>query len=414
MAMPRLIGVLGVLLVLVPGCGGGGSDGEGPGEPTAVVSITPDPVPTRTPAAPSPTGTASPFPEIVLATGRSFANGGERPLMLRNDGGGWEEVALGAPNLTVLDGVVFSAPDVAWAFGLRGDLENAVLLRSADAGRSWTDFTGHLAPRTPGIFDLAFEDASRGTLVARRTFGGPISVRTRDGGSTWPDGLTVPSAPMGGSYGVATRGSAVEVLVRDAAGLSVFRVDAPDLPSAVLTAESQPFVDEHNAIATVDERAWVATTVVESPASPSVAGIFASAAPGEPWVRRPVRPHLFAELTAIDVRDPANAIAGGRGTASSGRAAPMIFVIGADLTTWEIATTAKPPGASMNARVVDVVRLRDDAAWAITTDFDSNAVKYASAFLRSDDGGKTWSYVPTPFEDRVQLTDLARNTTTTH
>jgi hypothetical protein len=112
-------------------------------------------------------------------------------------------------------------------------------------------------------------------------------------------------------------------------------------------------------MATVGPRGWVVTTFIESLASPTVAGIFASARPGDPWIRQAVGPHVFAEVEAIDVRDPAHAIAGGRGIESSpARAAPMLFVIGADGLTWDVAATTSRPGGSLNERVVDVARLR--------------------------------------------------------
>lgn len=46
-------------------------------------------------------------------------------------------------------------------------------------------------------------------------------------------------------------------------------------------------------------------------------------------------------------------------------------------------------------------------AWAVALGEQGQT----SAVLRSSDGGASWRYVPTPFEDDVRLVDLSRNTT---
>ena len=367
-----------ILCLVLPGCGGGSGDGSAPVEPTATAAVaTASPSSTAT-----PTARASPFPEVLLAAGRSFRAADEGALILRNDGAGWHAVDLAAaPPLALVNGVVFSEPEVAWAYGFIGDQETALLLRSADAGRTWSDVTAALPADTKGIYDLAWADASVGYLVSRGIFRPPLVFATTDGGQTWGRFDTFTSGTLPGQYAIGTRAGAVELLAQDHGPLTVIRVDLPDSPATTL-ASSPNFLGS-NSFATLGAEGWIVT------APP--ARIFRSDAPGEPWTAMPLNSGGSAEMICLDVRDATNAVAGGKG---------VILVMRTDGSAWDLAS-----GVPASALVVDVLRAQGDTAWAIAGTSSTND----SAFLRSDDGGRTWRREPTTFEAGVRLGDLARS-----
>jgi photosystem II stability/assembly factor-like uncharacterized protein len=102
--------------------------------------------------------------------------------VLRNRDGDWETVSIDTALPAGLTGVVFSSPDVAWAFGTRGEGESPVLLRSQDTGTTWADVASNLPAEVEGIVDMAFADASTGYLVAHGLLTPRMLFHTVDGG----------------------------------------------------------------------------------------------------------------------------------------------------------------------------------------------------------------------------------------
>jgi hypothetical protein len=339
-----------------------------------------------------------------LATGRSFRAASETPLLLRNDGSGWEAVSLAAaPRQTLIMGTVFSAPMVAWAFGFLGDQETPVLLRSDDAGLSWADVSSELPTSCKAIYDLTFADQDVGYLVSRGIYTSRMVFSTRDGGRTWQPIDAFPFGALPTVYAVAARGGAAELLLQDGVNLGATVVRLDDLSAPAIVLDPLATFLGANAFSTVGARGWIVTNLSVSASSPAMAAVFGSAAPGEPWLRQSVEHETF-ELRAIDVRDPQNGVAGGRGiTPGATGLSPLALVTSEDGTSWQLAPIT---GVASDAIVVDVLRMRGNGGWAITGD----ETGIESAFLRSDDGGRSWYREATSFEHGVRLTDLARNT----
>jgi hypothetical protein len=160
---------------------------------------------------------------VALAAGVAFSPRSgfvEGPFVLRNDGDGWERVAISAPLSSYIAGFVLSAPEVAWGFGFTGE-EQAFLVRSDDAGRSWVD----VSTRLPADFS-----SHRRPHLRRRHRG----VRDEPGGSSWTGassrrttaGLTwseVPAFARGAipsTYALEARGTAVELVRSNEGGTS--------------------------------------------------------------------------------------------------------------------------------------------------------------------------------------------------
>jgi hypothetical protein len=397
--------VLCVALAMA-GCGGSGSDDDRPppsATPLASATTTATPTPTPRPTA---------ITEILLGTGRRFAPEGtsETPLVVRYDGGDWTEVAVGTSPGTILKGIIFSTPDVAWAFGLRREGEAPVLLRSADAGRTWVDAAAQLPADVHGIDALAFESPEVGYLVSHRVLDPATFFTTRDGGATWqPLALQAPSSSYG-SYAFGVRGRS-ELVRSEEAGLSVTRLDdftsvAPFLPSNVFGY----YIPGINTVSTAGAREWIAVATQTGPYTRAT--IVSNVDPERHWPEQRidfVRSFRASFLVGIDVRDDRNGIAGGAQGGYFEESAPLALVLAAD-GSWQEASITGLPGRADAWIVVDVSRARGDAAWAVANASRIERV-VGSAFLRSDDGGASWRYVSTPFEDDVRLVDLARNTT---
>jgi hypothetical protein len=136
------------------------------------------------------------------------------------------------------------------------------------------------------------------------------------------------------------------------------------------------------------------------------AAIFTSNAPGAPWSEQPIDPPPgFPELWAIDVRDQRNGIAGGvaLNEAEDGYAA-FVLVLDADGAAWHDAPiTGLPPGWVIR----DLLRARGESAWAIANSRNGDS---RGAFVRSDDGGRSWQVDDALRFQDVDLFDLARNT----
>lgn len=406
------IGLALGLIVALGGCGDGGNGDDARATPTGppATAVTAMPSATATALAnPTPLPTGSPFPEALLACGRRFhhATFNETPLVLRNEGSGWREVSIDASVQTVLNGVVFSTPDVAWAFGFFEDQTRPVLWRSSDAGRTWTDVTMHLPAACHGIRALAFADAATGYLVSHEVLGPFAPFATHDGGTTWlPVARDFPGVGVG-TFALGMRGTAAEAVRYDSSGLSVARLDDVDAAPVVLAPSGGTAISGSNAFATFGLTGWIgasAPTDLEFP--PFRATILTSAMSGVPWTQQPVEQSGWTQLTSVDVRDSEDGVAGGFRIASLVDTIDgFALVMQADGRAWETAPiTGLPPGYEVD----DVLRTRGEGAWAIAVDVVTGID--ASAFLRSEDNGRSWQHVATEFEHDVQLVDLARNT----
>jgi hypothetical protein len=315
---------------------------------------------------------------------------------------------VSAPRFASVTGFVFSAADVAWAFGSVGEQNIPLLLRSGDAGRSWENVTFRLPPECDGIVDLAFVDEAVAYVVARGVFRPRRVFTTSDAGEHWSE---VPAFASGAlptsSYALEARGAAVE-LVRADDGFSVARMDDLAVPPVLFAPSGGGFFSGPNGFSVVGLRGWIAATFYLGSTFPIYrTTILASAAPGAEWVEQPLALAGQPELRAIDVRDPRDGVAGGYVFVANevGALVPFLFVLGTDGETWERAAIADAPDGFT---IVDVLRLRGDVAWAVATDITSGAAR--SVMLRSDDGGRSWRRAPTAFEDGFQFSDLARNT----
>lgn len=400
-----------LMMLLLAACGdSGGSDGdERPDPPPATATATPS-------ATPEPSATPTPAPafdEILLGVGarygRELPNGGRAytALVLRNAGAGWEEIKPLLPERAFVTGVSFATAEVAFLYGGRDESTDGILLRSDTAGQSWINVSSALPPDCQAIADLAFVDRQNGYLVSHGYFS-TAYFATEDGGLTWRP-VDVPfSVGMGGSYAAGTRDLAAEVVRYESAGLSVVRLDDPTALPLALAPSGGTFIGGANAFSTVGAHGWIAAAAPTRPNDSfhNRAAIFTSSAPGAAWVEQLVDPSSgYPQLRAIDVRDDHNGVAGGFTVAASEDAyLPFAIVLDPDGTSWHQAPiTGIPDGWS----VFDVLRTRGDGAWATATDI-TTAVE--SAFLRSDDGGRSWHREPSSFEQDVQIFDLARNT----
>jgi hypothetical protein len=360
-------------------------------------------------ALPTPSATSTPFEEVVLATGRRFDVGAatETELILRNDGSGWAAMGFGVPAGTVLNGIAFSTTDVAWAYGFFQEQEKPVLLRSSDAGVSWTDVAANLPLDCHGIVALAFADAMTGYLVSHRILSPATTFATRDGGTTWrPVAVSSSGIPLG-AYALGFRGGTSELLRFESDGLSIVRLDDLTISPLVLAASGESSIAGASSFATAGSRGWIAAAIATTVDFPfDRAGILTSAAPGGQWVDQRVAHTGNGELFAIDIRDPQSGIAGGSqiATPTSGLSA-LALVMDVDGASWREAPIA---GLPAGWEILDVTRMCGEGAWAVAIDITSDAVE--AAFLESDDGGRSWRHAETMFEHDVHLVDLARNT----
>lgn len=394
----------------VAGCGGGGSDRA---EPTATPIASPTVDATVAPTAqPTPRPTAA--IEVLLGTGRRFSDDGasETPLVLRNDGGDWVEVGLDVAPGVLLNGLVFSTPEVAWAFGLAMEGEKPVLLRSADAGRTWTDVSGNLPDDCHGIDALAFESPEVGYLVSHRVVDPATFFVTRDAGATWQTLLLDPSGLSWGRYAFGVRASRTEIVRSEQEGLSVTRLDdlttvSPFLPSNVFGR----YIISPNTVSAVGAHEWIAVATQTGPYTRAT--IVRNVDPERHWPEQRidfVRSFRASHLSGIDVRDERSGIAGGGQGGYFEESAPLALVMAVDGSSWREASVSGLPGRAADWVLADVSRARGDVAWAVVNERRAERL-VASAFLRSSDGGASWRYVQATLQTGVRLVDLTRNTT---
>lgn len=389
------------LIFALAGCGGGGGGEDHEPTPTPTASVTGTAVPTETPL-PSPTATPVPaFDEIVLGVatryGGVLGNGAREyaQFVLRYEAGAWESVPLRLQEPAGVFGVTFASAQIAYAYGTRGEGSGGLLLRSIDAGGTWQNLSDRLPAEPDQIFDAAFVDEHTGYLVGRGYFTQPTVLRTTDGGFSWR-AVTIPELtgfPLFGSYALGSRADAVELVRYDAGGLVVVRLNDPAAQPTVLAQAGDTSFAGGNAFSTAGALGWIAEA--------SGASILSSDAPGAPWRRLMTESSVVRFLNAIDVRDDLAGVTGGA-DGSSGTYEPLLLTTD-DGVTWQPATV----GLFVDGQIVDVLRLRGDAALAIVNGFD---IEPASLVLGSADGGRTWQHEPTPFERDWQIHDLARNT----
>lgn len=399
--MRVLVALTLVVGLAVPGCGGGG------GDDTPVPDATPTTTTASTPVATEsvrPTPTATPdesFDEVVLALatryGANLPNGGRqfRQYVLRNDGDGWDVVEL--PQVVAdggVFGVTFADERVAFAFGGRTEPADGILLRSDDAGGTWRNLSKALPTSCPQIFDAAFIDRDHGYVVGRGYFTTPVAFVTGDGGVTWSS-TEIPGMPtLFGSYALGFRGDATELVFYDAGGLVVARLDDPSLGAFVIAPANGALLSSASAYATVDDDGWILGNDT----------IRHSGAPGSAWELQKIDVGGQAELVAIDVREPAEGVAGGSAVPPQGALTPLVLV-SHDGRSWQASTIgAVPEGWGVR----DVLRLRGDGIIAAANDLSSGQVN--ARIVRSTDGGATWHHDPVFFEHDVDIQDLTRNT----
>jgi photosystem II stability/assembly factor-like uncharacterized protein len=295
----------------------------------------------------------------------------------------------------LLLGVVFSTPEIAWAFGgLGSDASEGLLLRSGDAGLTWADVSANLPPNAGRIVDVSFADEAIGVLVA-----GATVFRTDDRGATW---VRIESVPEGivTTYALANRGGVAELVFNQDREVQVRVLQAGTIAPQTLAAPS--FIVGGNSVSVFGSRGFVALSIETTPGDTvhTTPAIFSSAAPGMPWVAQAIDLSESAQLFAIDMRDAHNGVAGGLSTGSSS-VFPLILLTTDGGATWREAAT---PDGPANSPILDVVRTRGSGGWAIARRL------LESAFLRSVDDGVTWRRASTAFEHDVHLRDLARNT----
>lgn len=390
-----------VLTLVLAGCGGGGGgDHDGPTPaPTATATVTGPP--TETPL-PSPTASSVfAFDEIVLGVatryGATQPNGAleQQQVVLRCEAGVWESLPLRVQEPAEVAGVTFASERFAYAFGTQGDGSRGLLLRSVDAGRTWQDLSDRLPAAPSRILDVAFRDEQVGYLVGRAFFSQPAVLRTTDGGFSWRAVAIPPveGVPIFGNYALGFRGDAVELVRFDGDGIVVVRLNDRTVPPIVIEPAGGASFAGPNGFSTAGSVGWIAEA--------SNASILRSDAPGASWQRQIVDDTTLRSLFAIDVRGDHVGVAGGADGAS-GPFGPLLLATD-DGVTWRPGTV----DLFVDGQVVDVLRLRGDAALAIVNGFDSDP---ASLVLRSTDGARTWHHEPTPFEVDWQIHDLARNT----
>lgn len=401
MRIPRSTALV-MLLSLVLGCGdGSGGDDDGPA-PVPPASATAIAVPTGTPLpsiAPTPTPS---FEEVVLAVATRFgpisANDGGtfRQLVLRYDAGTWESVSLAPTVMPMLRGIVFASPRVAYAFGGQGEAPDGVMIRSDDAGHTWRNLSASLPPECPQVFDAVFADEETGYIVGRGTFTLPAVFRTIDGGASWQPIDIPPSLgfPLHGAYALGLRADAAELIRYDGGGLVDVRLDDPIGAPLVIEAPGGASFAGANAFSTAGPVGWIVEAYGGS--------ILRSDLPGAAWNRQVSEPANTHSLLAIDVRGDRSGVAGGA-DGSTGAPRPVLFST-EDGIAWQPAAVVD----TIEGGIRDVLRLRDDAALAMTVHVVGSEVQ--SRVLRSADGGQTWYHEPTRFERGWWIHDLARNT----
>lgn len=131
------------------------------------------------PAAAAPPTGGAPIDKLLILDAQRIGERivclGERGYILYSDDGGHRWRTAKTPTGTTLTGLTFPDPDHGYAIG-----HDAVILRSADRGETWTQV--HAAPENEApLLDVWFADRRRGIAVG--AYGS--YYETRDGGDSW-------------------------------------------------------------------------------------------------------------------------------------------------------------------------------------------------------------------------------------
>lgn len=100
-----------------------------------------------------------------------------------SDGVHWEELSAPQRWSQTLNDVSFSDPDHGWLVGSSAATEQALILHTADGGKTWAEQT---SPLTSELLAVDFVDAANGWAVTDRGLPtGQALQHTSDGGATW-------------------------------------------------------------------------------------------------------------------------------------------------------------------------------------------------------------------------------------
>lgn len=353
--------------------------------------------------------------EVVrLAVGVRFDSGGgpsqqeeaSHGLILRNAGDAWVSVGDEVLDERGPSRVVFSSPDVAWAYGGR-------FLRSMDAGRTWRDVESNLPEEVrkgPHVLaGLVFASATTGYLGSftvtpdGSSLDGPFVWVTRDGGEKWSrlENVVLGTA---GNFALAVRDGVAEMVRHPPSGALGAIVEAIDgAPSTVQTLATSPVIIG-GGFSTVGARGWMLLNVAPDghvlDARPT---ILTSAHPGAPWTVQQVPDIRAADFGPLDMCDASVGVAGG--SLVMGGFGPAFLWTDDGGGQWHASTVR---GTFSFVGVPSVLCVHEREAWAVANDLRTFR---DSALLKSVDGGRTFERVPGPFDGRSQIFDLARSST---
>lgn len=388
---------LAVLGALMAACGSGADEPSALAEPLATPTTTVTPSPdlrTPQPTSEPPIATATtPAPRdrvAVLAAGRRFDVTAprpqpERPVILRLGRGTWS--ASDPPEIPpngILLGATFSSPMTAWVWGWRDD--GSFVVRSDDAGVTWSDPADYPAPPVGRLRDLIFQD-NAGWAVGDGIVGGLSLARTTNEGERWNLISGDFAGLLAGKLGV--RQGVVEVAY-DVNGGSVAGIDPP---SAVPEDPGPPgFVASAWSFETVGDRGWLGGSLDGRPA-------IYSALSGEEWTEQPTPSDGPGVVRAIKFRDDSSGIACGL------QSHDTLFCAYTQDGGEEWTLGALPAGVAAGNRV-DVAWGRGSEAFVVTVRGDP----VESVLLHTPDGGRTWDHVRPALSAGVLIEALASTT----
>ncbi|MBY0274877.1 hypothetical protein K2Z84_06025 [Candidatus Binatia bacterium] len=392
-----------MFLVLAIGCGSG-SDRAPSGSPSPTGA-------TPRPASPTPTPDPSGIPcedafeegEVFLAVaqilGVAPANGiaSTKRVLIRVHRGVAEVLDVAGGDEPHWRGrIFFSAPQVAWSWSEDG--ENAVLLRSDDAGITWQRVSP--IPRAATLQMELSVDEQRGLAVALvnqglGSFGtpGPYVYRTRLGSDDWQL-LDVPPAEWlkPSWFGLGARDGRIEV-PRWWPTLRIY--DVTDQVAATPVDVDDRFQPGGPEYATFVDHGWIGGQFLAEPGGVAVPAVLASRA-GDAWQLATIAGVDGGRLVALDFANAEQGITCGEviGIPLSSRFCAFSDDGG---SSWALA--GLPDG---QAPIRGAARSPCGAGVV--------AVTSAASVLTSDDGGRSWSEQMLPrLGDQLDVGPVARN-----
>lgn len=343
--------------------------------------------------------TASVSTATMLAVGSELGSplpsGGKEswPLILRySDGGQWQHIELPRDVRGLLHGVTFSTPTNAWAYGLNAS-QQLLLLRSEDAGITWTDVSTRLP--TEGLFGpvnlridaLRFSaDANAAWLVAHGTaMVGPFIASSIDGGLTWSPFSSSDVSP-GSRSSIVTLPTGTKLLRRDAESVRVQTLSDARQERTALSSVSDSF--NLSAAVATGGKLFLAGfegdgKEVESP----VPAIYLRNA-DDPPTRLQINVSQPGFLDSIHVGPNGSGVASGR-YGIDGTQALLLYTN--DGHTWQPSELRNvPAGVTIRA----VMMTTESDAWGVGYIRSEHPTQVA--VLHSVDGGETWERVSAP------------------